>query len=371
MSGRIETVECFDCSLELPRPLLVGSSRVTHRSYAVVRIRTADGLEGVGYGFGRGLPVAAIVRDSLASVLVGSDPSVPEALRSAVSNAYWSYAERGLFAVAASAVDLAVWDLLGKRVGSPLADLLGKARRRVPVCGVGGYAHEGEDALDSLQAEMRVYAEAGCKSVKITIGSVDPAADARRVAAVREVVGPDCGVVVDAFRSFVNLEDALRRLRLLEPFDLAYVEDPFSDSLAPLLADLRRRSGMLIGAGESLGGHRAYRELIDSSAVDVVRCDATVVGGVREFMAVAALASAQGLEVSTHVHPDVHVHFAAALPNIHRAGLEYMAPELGLDAFHELVGARLEIVDGNTEVPARPGLGLDIDWSAVTRFARG
>ena len=115
----------------------------------------------MSYGFGRGLPLAAIVRDSLAPVLVGSDASVPEAVRSAVSNAYWSYAERGLFAVAASAVDLALWDLLGKRVGSPLADLLGKAREGVPVCGVGGYAREGEDALDSLQAEMRLYAEAG------------------------------------------------------------------------------------------------------------------------------------------------------------------------------------------------------------------
>ena len=371
MTSLIETVDCFDCSLELPRPLLVGSSRVTHRSYAIVRIRTADGLEGVGYAFGRGLPVAAIVRDSLAPVLVGSDASVPEALRSTASDAYWSYAERGLFAVAASAVDLAVWDLLGTRIGSPLADILGKARSRVPVCGVGGYVREGEDAFDSLQGEMQVYAEAGCRSVKITIGSVDPAADARRVAAVREVVGPDCAIVVDAFRSFVNLEDGLRRLRLLEPFDLAYVEDPFSDTLAPLLAELGRRSGMLIGAGESLAGHRAYREIIDTSAVDVVRCDATVVGGVREFMAVAALASARGLEVSTHVHPEVHVHFAAAVPNLHRAGLEYMAPELGLDVFHELTGGGLEIVDGDAEIPTRPGLGLDIDWSAVERYARG
>ena len=90
---------------------------------------------------------------------------------------------------------------------------------------------------------MSAYVGLGCRAVKITIGADDPATDASRVAAVREVVGDDCALVVDAFRSFASLEDALRRLRLLEPYDLSYVEDPFSESLAPLVAELRRRTG--------------------------------------------------------------------------------------------------------------------------------
>ena len=145
-----------------------------------------------------------------------------------------------------------------------------------------------------LQNEMTAFVASGVKAVKITIGSDDPSADVRRLTAVREIVGDRCTVVVDAFRSFTSLEDALRRLRLLEPFDLSYVEDPFSESLSSLVADLRRKTGMLIGLGENLGGHRAFHDLIESGAVDVVRCDATVVGGVREFMAATALASARG-----------------------------------------------------------------------------
>ena len=260
--------------------------------------------------------------------------------------------------------------MIGKRVGAPLADLLGRRRDEVPLCGVGGYSRQGGDDIAALQEEMAAYAGIGCRAFKVTIGVDDPATDARRVAAAREAIGDDAALVVDAFRSFASLEDALRRLRLIEAHDLSYVEDPFSESLAPLVAELRRRTGMLIGLGENLGGHRAFHQLIESDAVDVVRCDATVIGGVRELMASASLASARGLEVSTHVHPHVHVHFGAALGNLHPAGLEYLAPDSGLDAFHELLATQLEIRDGCAVVPDRPGLGLEFDWGAVERYAR-
>jgi L-alanine-DL-glutamate epimerase-like enolase superfamily enzyme len=273
--------------------------------------------------------------------------------------------------VAASAVDLALWDLLGKRLGVPLADLLGKLRNEVPVCGVGGYVRGTPEDDRLLQEEMSNFVAMGMKAVKLTIGSGDPQSDVRRLTAVREAVGEECTVIVDAFRSFSSLEDALRRVRLLEPFDLSYLEDPFSESIWPLVADLRRRSGFLIGLGEGLSGHRTFYDLIASGAVDVVRCDATVVGGVREFMDTAALASARGLELSSHVHPSIHVHFGAALTNFHPGGLEYMDPASGLDGLHELLNEQLEIKDGNALVPDRPGLGLEWNWEAVARYAHG
>jgi L-alanine-DL-glutamate epimerase-like enolase superfamily enzyme len=372
MTDLIREVECFDCTVQLPRPLVVGEATVTRRTYAVVRITTEAGLEGSAYAFGRGLPIAAIVERSLAPLLAGADPSQPELIRSRLAGAYWPYAERGLFTVAASAIDLALWDLLGKRAGLPLADLLGRARNAVPVCAVGGYKRQGVSGaaeIDDLQAEMAGFMQLGCKAVKVTVGADDPTTDAQRLAAVREVVGADCVVVADAFRAFLNLDDALRRMRLLEPFDLSYLEDPFTETVAPLVADLRRRTPLLIGLGENLSGHRAFRELIDAHAVDVVRCDATVVGGVREFMSAAALASAHGLQVSAHVHADIHVHFGAVLPNLHPAGLEYMPPDSGLDGLAQLLDAKLEVRDGDAIVPDRPGLGIDWNWDAVRSHA--
>jgi L-alanine-DL-glutamate epimerase-like enolase superfamily enzyme len=344
---------------------------VTRRTYDLVRIRTDNGLEGSAYTFSRGLPIARIVEDGLAPLLLGADASRPELVRKRLGEAHWPYAERGLFAVAASAVDLALWDVLGKRLGVPLADLLGRWRDEVPVCAVGGYRRQALVDLEELQEELSGFVGLGCRAVKLTIGADDAATDVRRLVAAREALGDEVALVVDAFRSFVSLEDALRRLRLLEPFDLSYVEDPFSESLAPLVAELRRRSGMLIGLGESLSGHRAFREMIAAGAVDVVRCDATVVGGVREFLATAALASAAGLELCGHFQPGVHVHFGAALTNFHRAGLEYAPPGSGIDGLHELLATQLELRDGCAIVPDRPGLGLDWDWDAVARYASG
>lgn len=366
----IRSVESFDCRVPLPRPLSVGTATVTHRAYVLVRVRTESGVEGVGFAFGRGLPVARVVQESLAPVVIGADAARPEAVRARMSGAYWPYAEGSVFAVAASAVDLALWDLLGRRLGAPLADILGRMRDEVPATAVATYAVEpGTDTREALEVELAGYRKLGFATVKLVVGAGSPDWDAGRLAVAREVLGEEARIVVDAFRSFAGLEDALRRLRRLEPYDLAYVEDPFSESLAPLVVELRRRSGMSIGLGESLSGHRMHRALIESGCVDVVRCDATVIGGVRELMAVAALASARGLPISLHTHPEVHVHFAAAIPNLYPGGIEYMDPEAGLDAFYRLLATKLAVRDGRIAVPDRPGLGLDLDWDAVGRYA--
>jgi L-alanine-DL-glutamate epimerase-like enolase superfamily enzyme len=177
-------------------------------------------------------------------------------------------------------------------------------------------------------------------------------------------------LIVDAFRSFQGLEDGLRRAAPLAELNLAYLEDPYQESLAPLAVELGRRTGIPIALGESRAGHRSYRDLI-AAGVDVVRCDATVVGGVREFMAVVALASAHGLPVTPHVHAEVHVHFAAAIHDFYRGGIEYMLPDSGLDVLPALLRTQLELRDGRAVVSDRPGLGLDIDWDAVREHARG
>jgi L-alanine-DL-glutamate epimerase-like enolase superfamily enzyme len=355
----------------LPRPLKVGTAWVTERTYAVVRLRTRDGVDGAAYAYGRSLPVAAIIQESLTHLLVGADSATPEQVRERLRGAYWPYAAQGLVQVAISAVDLALWDVQGKRLGASLGDLLGRHSDSALVCGVAGYTKGDGDTLQSLHEELRSLVDKGVRSFKLTIGAGSPDWDAERLAVAREVIGPSCPIAVDAFRSFRNLDDALRRLRLLQQYDLSFVEDPFHDSLTHLLADLRIRSGMLVTVGENLSDHRYYRSLIVSGAVDLLRCDATVVGGVREFMAVCNLASAWGMEIAPHVHPGVHIHFAVSIPNLYTGGIEYMDPESGLDPFDVLLDSELKVRDGVAYLPKRPGLGINFDWEAVKAHARG
>jgi L-alanine-DL-glutamate epimerase-like enolase superfamily enzyme len=266
-------------------------------------------------------------------------------------------------ASALSAVDLALWDVLGQRAGLPVADVIGRRRRTVPVCLVGGYAVEGGGGLDALGEEMATLAGTGAAAIKVTIGGGTPEEDLARITVIREAIG-DLPLGVDAFRSFRGLDDAVARVRLLEPLGLAYVEDPFPEALSPLSRELTARTGLPVALGETLSGHRAYRALLDNG-VQVVRIDATVVGGVGEFLRAAALASAYGREVCTHVHPEVHVHLGASIENLHRAGLEVMLPESGLDMLHALLDRSLQIRDGQALVPDEPGLGLRVDWEAV------
>jgi L-alanine-DL-glutamate epimerase-like enolase superfamily enzyme len=258
---------------------------------------------------------------------------------------------------------------MGKRLGVPVSRLLGEARRELPVCVVAGYVYDDGDA--TLQRELQEAVALGARAVKLVVGADTIERDRRRLALAREIAGPDVLLAIDAFRSFRDLDDAVRRICALAEFDLSFVEDPFSESLAPLVRTLRRRTGTSIALGESLAGHRAIRALIDARAVDVVRLDALVIGGVQEFMRAAALASAYGLPVATHVHTDVHIHFAAAIPNLFRGGVEYMLPSSEVDVLHHIQGERLRVAGGHAHVPDRPGFGIDWDWKAIGRHVHG
>jgi L-alanine-DL-glutamate epimerase-like enolase superfamily enzyme len=362
----IQSVEAFDVRVPLPRPLPVGSQRITARHYTLVRIRCASGVEGVGHTFSRGLPIAAMVRDMLAPAATGEDAAMPEAVRNKVMAAYWPSSDHGTFTAAVSALDLAVWDAMGKRLGAPVARLLGQARGDVPVCVVAGYVYDDNDA--TLRRELEEAVALGARSIKLVAGADTIARDRRRLALARQIAGTDVLLAVDLFRSCRDLDDAIRRVRAFAEFDLSFVEDPFSESVAPLVRTLRERTGVVVALGESLAGHRAIRALIGADAVDVVRLDALVIGGVREFMSGAALASAHGLPVATHVHTDVHVHFAAAIPNLFAGGVEYMPPASEVDVLHHIQRDRLQVAGGRAHVPDRPGFGIDWDWKAIGRF---
>lgn len=362
----ISKVECYSVNVPLPKTLPVGTTLVTHRGYAVVKVTTQAGVVGVGYCYTRALPIAEIINSALAPEVIGKDTDFPEQIRQHLLAKFWHSAEHGTFTAALSALDLAIWDALGKENSISLSRALGQQHEKVLLCTVIGYQY-GDDESD-LIAEVESSLKVGFKSFKMVTGAASPARDAERVKIVRELIGPDAKLAVDAFRSFRDLDDAIRRVNLIKGYDIAFVEDPFPESLGALALDLQKRTGALIAFGESQSGHRSLASLITQGFVDVVRIDALIVGGVREFMAAAAVASARGLPVATHVHQEVHIHFAAAINNLYSGGLEYMNPANNVDVLHKLINNPLKVENGYAHVPTQPGLGIDWNWKEIEKY---
>lgn len=364
--ARISKIECFEVNVPLAAPLPVGTTVVTHRGYAIVKVTTESGVQGVGYCYTRSMPIGQIINAAIGPEVIGRDVNYPENIRQHLLAKFWHSAEHGTFTAALSALDLAIWDALGKANKISLSRMLGQQHEKVLLCTVIGYQYDKDEA--NLINEVKSSLAAGFTSFKMVIGAGSPTRDAGRVRIVRELIGPDAKLAVDAFRSLKDLDDAVRRVNLIKQYDISFVEDPFLESQGQLGSDLRDRTGALIAFGESQSNHRAIASLITQGFVDVVRIDALIVGGVREFMAAAAVASSRGLSVATHIHQEVHIHFAAAINNLYSGGLEYMNPANGVDVLHKLMNKPLVVKDGYAIVPTEPGLGIDWNWEEVAKY---
>lgn len=362
----ISKVECLAINVPLAKPLPVGATVVIHRGYAIVKVTTQSGVEGVGYCYTRSMPIANIINSALGPEVIGKDTDFPEQIRQHLLAKFWHSAEHGTFTAAMSALDLAIWDALGKENSISLSRALGQQHEKVLLCTVIGYQYDDDES--GLIAEVQSSLKEGFTSFKMVTGAGSPARDAERVKIVRQLIGPDAKLAVDAFRSFRDLDDAVRRINLIKDYDISFVEDPFHESLGALALDLQKRTGALIAFGESQSGHRSVASLVSQGFVDVVRIDALIIGGVREFMAAAAIASARGLPVATHIHSEIHIHFAAAINNLYSGGLEYMNPKNQVDVIHKLIHNPLVVKAGYAHVPTKPGLGIEWNWEEIGKY---
>jgi L-alanine-DL-glutamate epimerase-like enolase superfamily enzyme len=334
----------------LPAPLV--------RELVVVRVETDAGLAGHGVtGPTQRRAVRALVNEEMAPLLVGRDPLPTERHWHDLLARLNPRAQTGAWSSAVSAVDIALWDLKGKALGQPVWRLLGGARERVPVyatCGLLEYDRE------QVVEAARRHVAAGHRRLKVVVaarGGEAPAEDAARVAAVREAVGPDVELMVDANCLF-TLPRALELCARLEPLGITWFEEPVAGNDARLLADLRRQTRIPIAAGQNEGHKWRHRELIVQGAVDVVQPNVVWGGGYTEGLKVAALAQAFHLPVANGGGwPHHNMHLIAAVANG------------WLVEFHVPMVAMAEVVfrdppravGGVVALPEAPGLGLEPD----------
>jgi len=345
--------------IPLPRPL----SDSTHREIPgfeliTVRITTADGAEGLGYTYtvGRGGKAICALIAELDDILTGLDEGRIEDCWQRMWWALHWVGRGGAAAFAMAAIDVALWDLQGKRAGLPLWRMLGGATPDVPV-----YAG-GIDlffSLDELLEQTRANLERGFRAIKMKVGRTSLAEDVERVAAMRRTLGDGFPLMVDANMGW-NRHRAVAAARALAPYGLGWLEEPLEpeDVAGHVLV---AAEGIPIAAGENFHNPAEFRPLIEAGGVQFPEPDLACCGGITPWMKIARLAESHHLPVTSHGVHDLHVHLLAAVPNA--SYLEWHG--FGLDAF---IDNPLTIVDGCVTAPERPGHGVALDWAGLERL---
>jgi L-alanine-DL-glutamate epimerase-like enolase superfamily enzyme len=347
----------------IPLPVtLTDSTHGEMRAFELntIRLRDADGAEGIGYTFtvGRnGGAIDAVLTREMTEIFAGAEADCIEQLW---HKAWWAlhYGGRGGPTVLAiSAFDMALWDLKAKRAALPLWRLLGGFDPKVP-CYAGGI--DLDLPLDKLLAQTDDNLAKGFRAIKMKVGRKRLAEDLARVKAMRAHLGEGFPLMVDANMKW-TIDEAIRAARALQPFDLTWLEEPTIPDDPAGHARIVREGGLPIAAGENLRSLWEFKQYIAGGAVTYPEPDVTNCGGVTPFMKIAHLAEAFNMPVTSHGAHDVTVHLLAACPN--RSYLE--AHGFGLERY---IAESLRIEDGCAIAPDRPGHGIAFDWQGLEKI---
>jgi L-alanine-DL-glutamate epimerase-like enolase superfamily enzyme len=354
---RIRSVRLSSVRLPLATPVsdakvLTGvQAPMTEVALLFAEIATEDGHEGIGFGYSKraGGPGQYAHAREIAPALIGEDPSDIGRLWTKLVWAGASVGRSGLATQAVAAFDIALWDLKAKRAGLPLAKLLGAHRDAVRCYNTsGGFLHTPiEQVLDNATASL----DSGIGGIKIKVGQPDSAADLKRIEAVRSHLGDRVPLMVDANQQW-DRATAMRLGRALESFGLTWIEEPLDAYDAEGHAALAAALDTPVATGEMLSGVGEHVALIDARACDIIQPDAPRIGGITQFLKLAALADHHRLQLAPHFAMEIHLHLAAAYP--HEPWVEHF--EWLEPLFHE----RLEIRDGRMHLSGRPGLGITL-----------
>ncbi|TVY07563.1 mandelate racemase/muconate lactonizing enzyme family protein [Paenibacillus cremeus] len=271
---------------------------------------------------------------------------------------------RGLSTRFISLIDLALWDLKSKLANLPISKLLGGYRDKIPAYVAGGYYEEGSGLLE-LAKEMEEYVSWGVKCVKMKVGGLSLKEDALRVKTVREVIGDDINLLVDANCAY-TFYDAIRFAEMIEEYHPFFFEEPVAPDDYEGMKRLAQKTTIPIAAGENELTKYGFRDLINQGSVSIINVDACIGGGITEFMKIAAFAQAHHIDISPHGPQEIHAHLLGAIPNA--LMLEYYPPKFDELRYRVFREPMLLNSDGTVTVPTRPGLCTELILDELKPF---
>ncbi|MFC1908394.1 mandelate racemase/muconate lactonizing enzyme family protein [Chloroflexota bacterium] len=372
---KITNIETY--VLEWPpftKPFITAIDTIIETSELVVKIYTDSGIVGIGESHGSQLiagPVTVIDK-GLKPMLIGEDPLNNEYLwENMFKFTYmkdwnvhgWS---RPQIMAAIGALDIALWDIKGKVAAMPIYRLLGGFRKHVPCYVMGGYYQEGKTTLD-LVKECEDYLKIGYRSIKIKVGGVDLAEDIQRVRAVREAVGKDVDIMLDANEGY-DIQTAIRAAQAYEDFDIYWFEEPvhWYDNVYGL-SQVAASTRIPIASGEHLYTRYEARDLIARGGIKVMQFDCTRSAGPTEWLKVAGMTAMHNILMAPHHDPQIHGHLVAAVAN--GLILETFPDPIRDPIWGELFKVRPEIKNGEMELLELPGWGIELDEKVMDKRA--
>jgi L-talarate/galactarate dehydratase len=338
---------------------------LTEVAIIFAELQTRDGFTGVGFSYskragGQGIYAHAC---ELADALLGEDPNDISKIYTKLLWAGASVGRSGMAVQAISPFDIALWDMKARRAGLPLAKLFGAHRDSVQCYNTsGGFLHT---PLDQVLKNVAISRDNGIGGIKIKVGQPNTAEDLRRLSAVRQALGDDFPLMVDANQQW-DRETAIRMGRKMEAFNLVWIEEPLDAYDVEGHAALASALDTPVATGEMLTSFREHEQLILGHASDVVQPDAPRVGGITPFLQIMDLAARHGRKLAPHFAMEIHLHLAAAYPI--EPWLEHF------EWLNPLFNEQLELRDGRMWISDRPGLGFSLSeqarkWTVLTSEA--
>ncbi|MEO1711394.1 MAG: mandelate racemase/muconate lactonizing enzyme family protein [Pseudomonadota bacterium] len=372
---KIAAVKTHVLSAPLSEPFHWSFNRADTRAACIVEIVADDGTTGWGECFGPA-PLNAAVIANFRTHLIGAPALATDLIWQSLYNTFRDQGQKGLVVTALSGVDIALWDLKGRHFGVPCHVLMGgPIRTEVPAYATGTYRRETGDPLEYVVDEVKGYVAEGFGAVKLKIG-LDVEADVRLTRAVREAIGPDIGLMVDANHGFDALE-AIAYGQAVADCDIGWFEEPVVPDDLASYREVKARQPIPVAGGECEFTRWGFRDVLETRAIDIIQPDTCAAGGLSECKKIADMATAFGVRYAPHVWGTgiglaTALQLLAVLPDTPpRFGAR--KPWLELDrsehAFRQAILRNpIEHVNGRVSVPTGPGLGIEVNRGTLDTY---
>jgi L-alanine-DL-glutamate epimerase-like enolase superfamily enzyme len=361
--GLNETIERLEVNAyRIPTDFPESDGTLEWDSTTIIVVELGAGHStGIGYTYSHGC-CAPLVRETLFPIVRGKSPAMAAEIWNDMNVAVRNLGRSGIPSSGIAAVDIALWDLRARLLGTSFINLIGAARKEIPVYGSGGFTSYSKD---QLKKQLGQWVAEGISMVKMKVGR-NPEADPARVLWARDAIGADAQLFVDANGAY-NRKQALEKAEQFAKLNVTWFEEPVTSDDVEGLRLIRDRAPeqIQIAAGEYDDDATQARRLVEHGAVDVLQADATRCGGITGFLQAAALADAFHVPLSAHTAPALHAHLCCAAP-----------AAIHIEYFHDHVRIEEMFFDGVCKPekgrcrpdPKRPGLGLDFKRLDAAKF---